>query len=255
MGEAEGRDLLSRPLERRIDDNGCTNLVSVKSACQKVPVCLSNGELATITCRDAYCQDEGTIVNMCSNEDTIANRGMLKDCVIITNNESAELFSKSCGTGNVAENQQSPIKGNHQIESETSLMQTSLVIPNNTVTSEEELNISRESTESYRSFKIKRKRGRIVPRSDSLPSCFSKISVNELTSMIYRFRATPTDVNNRPASSAEENCCLELNASNLVAVTPPPSYRSLITHNLADVPPSYESVTGLSLHIGQVGYQ
>ncbi|XP_065063235.1 uncharacterized protein LOC135689809 [Rhopilema esculentum] len=122
------------------------------------------------------------------------------------------------------------------------------VLTNEAVVCAEELNTSVKKARSSCSLKRYRTKPKERQRSDSLPLYFANLSVADLTLPVY--------VNNSPSghddSVISDAPFLEQGISrNLVAVTPPPTYRSLIKQTLADIPPSYESVTGLSLNVAQ----
>lgn len=257
MTEEGTHDCISIHLEREISRN-CTSPRTPSSARESTPVFLSSGTLATII-RD----ERGSRGRICSNEAAIADRGtdMCRDNV-----------SDGTCSGNVKQTvnndfdrEESRIYQRHrcytqssedgEIHISTFLGEESFKFNNVGTNQVDELNVSKESANRKRSFRIGRNRSRITPRRNSLPSRLSALSINELAGVIINNSATSTDVNSELPSSHNANydsVSIELSPANFVAATPPPSYRSLIKQNLSDVPPSYECVTGLSLNIGQV---
>ena len=127
----------------------------------------------------------------------------------------------------------------------------STVLTNEAVVCAEELNTSVKKARSSFSLKRYRTKPKERQRSDSLPLYFANLSVADLKLPVY-VNKCPSGHDDSVISDAP---FLEQGTSqNLVAVTPPPTYRSLIKQTLADIPPSYESVTGLSLNVAQVRY-
>ena len=259
MTEEDTRDCISIHLERAVGSRNCASPRTPRSTREKTPAFLSSGALATIIRNEGSSRER-----VCSNEAAIANRGadMCRD----------KVFDGTCSdnvkqtSNNDFDREESRIYQRHrfytqsyedgEIHISTFFGEESPFKFNNVRSNQDdELNVSKESTSSKRSFRIGPSRSRITPRRNSLPSRLSTLSISELAEVIINNNAAPTDVNNELPSSCNANnasVCIELSPANFVAVTPPPSYRSLIKQNLSDVPPSYECVTGLSLNIGQV---
>ena len=260
MNEKEARDCIPRHLETQMSGGNCASLRTGRSTCDNTPAFLSNGTLATITQNEASSHND-----MCLNEVAVADGGTEMGRDITEDRVTVNTIKRAIDKeSNRAEPRMCKKTGRHQhmysfddrnVHISTFLGESSSVERNSSVASHQDLKNRIDCTSTKRSFRIGPNRSRIAPRRYSLPSCLSSLSVRELPEIVLTNEATTSGVRNILPSGdfSHESCCIELSAANLIAAaTPPPSYRSLITHNLSDIPPSYECVTGLSLNIGQV---
>jgi len=249
MSEEHTEACISWPLERNIATENCASLSIARSASESTPTCLSGGAIAILTGNEVTLY--GTFY---SNDVAAANRvTQIRDGIAIdmvsssvvkqsTNDEGPRPGSSMCTE---SERYQEQYIANSESQITTPFGGAFTINVNNILANQEEFISSKKRTDNKRSFRIGPKRSKIVPRRYSLPSRLSKLSIDELAQMAIKNSTMPIGVSNHHAS---ESCCSGLHA---VAVTPPPSYRSLTNQNISDSPPSYECVTGLNLNIGQ----
>ena len=120
---------------------------------------------------------------------------------------------------------------------------------------------------NFKSLRSKSRKGNLLTRekrANSLPlalkaSTCGNISATGNISTTGSISTTGNyvlDYAGYPSSIAKFDAGLYVDSgTQKTAATPPPTYRSLIRHNLADIPPSYETVTGKVLNLGPVIYQ
>lgn len=251
MSRAETRDSTPSHLQRIPEGEVHLKRVATRFSGLNTPAFTGNVGAATLTCRqtslpgDIYVNDNAL---ECRGADIARHISTRRDTSQLQTNMELDKENKiwTCN-----EKEATFAFDNSNAPNEILSALDSIVVLSNTGASGDEFNTSREGTRRNRSFKMRRNKCNITPRRGSLPSCFLQLSVHSLASMACN-SAPPKAGNDRLPDSSAEACCIESDASNLAAVTPPPSYRSLIKQNLADIPPSYESVTGLSLNAGQV---
>ena len=256
MSEEHTEACISRPLERSIVNGNCTNLRTARSASESTPACLSGGTIAILTGNEValygtfYSNDVAAASRVAHMKEGVAFDMVSSNVVKQTiDSEGPRSGSSMCMESERC--QQAQCFTNSEPQIATPFGGAFTINVNGILANQDELISSKKRTDNKRSFRIGPKRSKIVPRRNSLPSRLSRLSISELAGMIIKNSAMPTGVSNRlPLNHlATESCRIELGA---VAVTPPPSYRSLTNQNISDSPPSYECVTGLNLNIGQV---
>lgn len=251
MSGEKTQDVVKNTKGRILRGGAYLNPVAIRSVGEEIPACFSDMEIATIE-RGRLTPVNGEAHSECSTFICKSSVLVGRPNVEKMSNRNPDVLSETYNNVGMCKELIAAQQSNNSGRSvEHSGMQDLLVMPNNlNLAASDEENASIDGQKSTRSCKI-RNSYRIEPRRSSLPSCFLQLSVSELASMAY-VKSSPRKVRDGPALNSRESYCAEVDAPNLMAVTPPPSYRSLVKQNLTDIPPSYESVTGLSLNVGQV---